>query len=123
MNQKKILVIDDEQDIRDNISRILKQLGYTVQTADTIRNAIKILVETPDFDLITCDVMIPAAGGFDLVEQIKSDPLYTNIPILMITGMDSEILQNTRHAANDVLPKPFTTKDLTGKVQTLLKQI
>ena len=122
MNPKKILVIDDEQDIRDNISRILKQLGHTVQTADSIRNAIKILVENTDFDLITCDIMIPAAGGFELIDQIKSDPLYSNIPILMISGVDSEVLQYTQHAANDVLSKPFTTKDLTAKVQALLKQ-
>lgn len=121
MNQKRILVIDDEQDIRDNISRILRQLGYTVQTADSIRNAIKMLVENPGFDLITCDVMIPQAGGFELIDQIKADPQYSGIPVLMITGMDSEILQTTQHAANDVLPKPFTTKDLTAKVQSLLK--
>lgn len=120
MIQKKILVIDDEQDIRDNINRILTGAGYFVQTADNLRNAIKILVEQPNFNLITCDIMIPAAGGFELIEEIKSDPKYTDIPILMITGMDTEVLQSTTHAADDVLLKPFSAEDLLNKVKAFM---
>ena len=120
MIQKKILVIDDERDIRDNIQRILTAAGYFVQTADTLRNAIKILVEQPGFDLITCDVMVPAAGGFELIEEIKSDKKYAHIPVLMITGMDIDVLQATQHAADAVLTKPFTAAELQNKVKSLL---
>lgn len=121
MIQQKILVIDDEQDIRDNISRILSNAGYFVQTADNIRNAIKILVEDPTFHLITCDIMIPAAGGFELIDEIKADPAYSHIPILMITAIDPEILHTTAHSADDVLPKPFTAEELRNKVKALIQ--
>ncbi len=120
MIQKKILVIDDEQDIRDNIKRILTGEGYFVQTADNLRNAIKILVEQPGFDLITCDIMIPQAGGFELIDQIKADPAYTHIPILMITGMDTQVLKATRHSADAVLPKPFTANELLEQVKAFM---
>ena len=120
MIQKKVLVIDDEVDIRENIKRILTGAGYFVQTAENLRNAIKILVEQPGFDLITCDIMIPAAGGFELIDEIKSDKKYAHIPILMITGMDVEILHATTHSADAVLMKPFTANDLLNKVKTFM---
>lgn len=120
MIQKKILVIDDEQDIRDNINRILTGAGYFVQTADNLRNAVKVLVDQPKFDLITCDIMIPAAGGFELIDQIKADKKYAHIPILMITGMDVEILGATTHSADAVLMKPFTAAELLNKVKTFV---
>jgi CheY-like chemotaxis protein len=120
MIQKKILVIDDELDIRENIKRILTGAGYFVQTADNLRNAIKILVEQPSFDLITCDIMIPAAGGFELIDEIKSDKKYEHIPILMITGMDIDVLQATTHSADAVLMKPFSATELMNKVKTFM---
>lgn len=120
MIQKKILVIDDEQDIRDSIQRILTGAGYFVQTADNLRTAIKILVDQPEFDLITCDIMIPAAGGFELIDEIKADKKYAHIPILMVTGMDVAVLSATTHSADAVLMKPFTATDLLSKVKTFL---
>jgi adenylate cyclase len=121
MIQKKILVIDDEQDIRDSIKRILTAAGYFVLTTGNLRNAVKMLAEDATFDLITCDIMIPEMGGFELIDEIKADPEYTHIPVLMVTGMDVGILKMTTHLADDVLPKPFTSEQLLLKVKTLLE--
>ncbi len=119
--KKKILVIDDETVIRDSIKKILEREGYTVETVANIRDAVDKVAFT-DYDLITCDVMIPALGGFELIDQIKADPTKKNIPILMITGVDKDILDMTRHEADEVITKPFESKELIEKVKRLLTE-
>lgn len=119
MIQKKILVIDDEADIRHSIQRILMKQGYMVQTAASIRDAVSMLVDTK-YDLITCDIMIPQAGGFELIDEIKSDDAYANVPLIMITAMDKHVLDTTKHRADVVLPKPFKSKELVAQVKELL---
>ena len=119
--KKKILVIDDERVIRDSIQKILERENYTVETVANIRDAVD-KVAFSDYDLITCDVMIPALGGFELIDQIKADPNKKNIPILMITGVDKDILAMTRHEADEVITKPFESKELIEKVNKLLAE-
>ena len=118
--KKRILVIDDEQVIRESLQNAFHKEGYDTESVSTIRQAVD-KVAAHDYDLITCDVMIPALGGLELVEQIKADPDKRHIPILIITGMDKEILEMTRHEGDAVMTKPFETKQVLEKVKQLLQ--
>ncbi|MBC8110091.1 MAG: response regulator, partial [Verrucomicrobia bacterium] len=114
-----ILIVDDEAFIREKVQKILEKEGYHAESASDIRTAIDKVAQN-DYDLILCDVMIPAIGGLELIEQIKSDPTKKHIPIIMVTGMERDILQMTRHEADDVLTKPFKSEDLLAKVKRFL---
>ena len=119
MTTQRILVIDDEAFIRDHVQNTLTKAGYQVETAPNIRTAVDKVAQN-DYNLILCDVMIPALGGFELIDQIKSDPAKKHIPVIMVTGVDREILQSTHHEADAVITKPFTTSQLLAKVREFL---
>jgi CheY-like chemotaxis protein len=119
MHSSKILVIDDDPFIRESVQKTLTKEGFEVETVASIRSAVD-TVAKQHFQLILCDVMIPSVGGFELIEQIKADPSRKNIPILLVTGMDKEILHMTHHEADGVLTKPFNSEELVRKVKEML---
>ncbi len=107
----KVLIIDDEPFIVSSIKKILESEGFTTVTASDKKTALK-LVFTENPDLVITDIMLPFSGGFDIIEEIKSHPQKKNIPVIVVTGMDENILLATRNPANDILTKPFTAKQL-----------
>lgn len=111
-----VLVIDDEKDIRDNISSILTKKGYTPTTVGNIFDARK-LIHSSKWDIIISDIMIPHIGGFDLVDLVKAVSPQT--PVVIVTGMEKNILNATRTNADMVLTKPFTSKQLTDAIDKL----
>lgn len=109
----KVLVIDDEKDIRDNISLILSKKGYNPTTTDNVEDAEK-LIRGEKWNLIISDIMIPHLGGFELIELIKE--ISPKTPVIVITGMDNDILKSTLTEADIILRKPFTSKQLLDSV-------
>lgn len=114
-----VLVIDDEKDMRENISSILKKNGYKPVTIDNVKDA-EDLIRTKKWDLIISDIMIPHLGGFELVDLIKE--VSPKTPVLVITGMDKDILGVTLTGADTVLTKPFTSEQLSDAVGKLTRQ-
>jgi DNA-binding response OmpR family regulator len=107
----KVLIIDDEPFIVSSIKKILEKEGFTTVTASDKKTALGLVFsESPD--LVITDIMLPFSGGFDIIEEIKSHPQKKNIPIIVVTGMDENVLLATRNLANDILTKPFTAKQL-----------
>ncbi|MEO5572834.1 MAG: response regulator [Bacteroidia bacterium] len=115
-----VLVIDDEKDIRENISSILKKQGYVAVTADNVGEASN-LIRTKKWDIIISDIMIPHLGGFELVDLIKE--VSPKTPVIVITGMDKDILGSTLTDADTVLTKPFTSKQLVDALEKLTKNL
>jgi len=113
-----VLVIDDEKDIRDNISTILKKKGYDPVATDNVREA-ENLIRTKKWDIIISDIMIPHLGGFELVDLIKE--VAPKTPVIVVTGMDKDILGTTLTDADAVLTKPFTAKQLTETIVKIMK--
>jgi DNA-binding response OmpR family regulator len=111
----KILLIDDEKDILEMVSKALKRNGYEVTAVASIPEAAK-QIRYHQWDLIISDVMIPYEGGFELVESIKAS---SNTPVIMITGMSEDILNATINKADAILHKPFSSADLIKKVKEL----
>src|SRR5262245_56415562 len=113
--KNSILVIDDEKVIRDSVSKTLADAGYTVESAGTLLDAVE-KIQLNRYDLIICDVMIPHIGGLELVDKIKSDPRFSSTPIIIMTGMDRDILGATVVSADAVITKPFESKELLAQV-------
>lgn len=121
---KKILVVDDEDDIRLLFSRILADKGYTVVTASRGLEAIsKVQSDTPD--MIILDAMLPEVHGFDICKRIKNSSKYGHIPVLMISAIYrgwryARDLKNS-YGVDEFIEKPFKINDLLEKVEQLLK--
>ena len=113
-----ILVIDDELEIRELISGILTAEGYHVTTCGTVEDAENCILKS-DWDLVISDVMIPHIGGFEIVELVKARKA---IPVILLTGLDEEILKSTLTDADLVLTKPIGRKQLIESVQSMFEQ-
>jgi DNA-binding response OmpR family regulator len=114
----KILVIDDEKDILEMVSKALKRDGYEVTTVWNIPDAAK-QIRYNKWDLIVSDVMIPYEGGFELVDSVKAT---SDTPVILITGMSEDVLNATVNKADVILHKPFTAKRLVEEVNKLVKK-
>lgn len=121
MSQKTILVIDDEDNISNAIAKALKKEGFGVITASNYKTAINI-IDNSILDLIISDVMMPYTGGFDIVEYVKENPKLKHLPVILVTGMDKDILYSSSIQANAILQKPFDISQLMALVKSNLKQ-
>jgi DNA-binding response OmpR family regulator len=120
MEEKKILVIEDEPFIRKSIVSFLELEHYSVVSASTVRKAID-YINMNRFDLVITDIMLPYSGGFEIVEYLKSDPLRAITPVVILTGMDRDILKATKSRADYCLNKPFSPKELIDTVKKIFE--
>ena len=130
MDNVKILIADDDQDIRDSLQAILETRKYTVITAaDRDEGMEKIKTEKPD--LLILDVMMKTwQDGFAMSRELKKDPQFKNIPILMLTGIKKETGIGFDDAAGDptwcpvegFLNKPVEPRILLEEVEKLLSE-
>ena len=116
MKTNRILIIDDEEFILESVSKILKAAGFETITASSLEEASKI-IQNKNLDLIICDVMLQHIGGFELVDRIKDDPLKKHIPIILMTGMENDILSMTISNADAVIKKPFNSQQIIDEVK------
>jgi CheY-like chemotaxis protein len=122
MKSKTILVVDDEDMIVSIISKSLIREGYNIVTASNHKTALHLIKEA-NIDLVVSDVMMPYAGGFDLVENMKDDPATRNIPIILVTGMDKDILNASVVQAHAIISKPFDLQELLATVKSELEKV
>lgn len=119
----KILVIDDDQSIRETLQDMLEMQGYQIVTAPEGKTGvIKALHETPD--LIICDVMMPELDGFGVLSSVRASQSISNTPFLFLTGQSDhhDIREGMNLGADDYLMKPFAHQDLINSVETRLKR-
>ncbi len=117
----KILIAEDEPDIRDLIAFTLRFAGYEVVTASNGEEAVDLaLKEIPD--LIMMDVRMPRLTGYEACKQIKADPAVQHIPVIFLSakGQESEIQAGLEAGAEDYLLKPFAPDQLTHRLRELL---
>lgn len=122
LNEKnKILIVEDEQDIRDLLIFNLQKEGFKVESADNGDSALS-LIRKNNFDLVLLDLMLPGIGGFDLTRILKNDKKTSEIPILMLTakGEESDIVKGLELGADDYMTKPFSIKVLLARINKIL---
>ena len=120
-DQKTILIVDDEQPIRDILVYNLKKEGYnTIEASDGI-TALNIALEKYP-DLILLDIMLPKMDGLSVCKRIKNS---YNVPILMLTAKDSEIdkILGLELGADDYITKPFSVRELVARVKANLRKV
>lgn len=118
---KKILIADDEQNIVISLEFLMKREGFTVCIAADGQEAIdKVRSETPD--LVLLDIMMPRKNGYEVCQEIRSDPQLQGTRILMLTakGREMEVTKGLAMGADAYMTKPFSTRELVTKVKSLL---
>lgn len=115
-----ILIIDDNEDNIKLASKILKKEGYSVLSAFSVIDGLKILKENT-ISLVLMDIMMPVIDGISGVKIMKKDNDLKCIPILMLTAISekSNVINAINAGADDYLTKPYNIKDLTTKVKNL----
>ncbi|HIX60651.1 MAG TPA: response regulator [Candidatus Halomonas stercoripullorum] len=119
----KVLVVDDEPNIVLSLEFLMQQAGFEVETAEDGVTALA-KVEAAPPDLILLDISLPGISGFDVLEQLRQEPLYARLPIIMLTAHGREVEKEKGLAlgADDYVTKPFSTQALVEKVQALLAE-
>ncbi len=118
---KKILVADDEQNIVISLEFLLRRVGFEVVIAHDGAEALeRIRAERPD--LVILDVMMPKRTGFEVCQELRQDPAFRDLRIMMLTakGRDTEVSKGMALGADHYMTKPFATKDLIARVKGLL---
>ena len=121
MTKKKILIVDDEQDIIEVLKLRLQSVGFDVIAAMDGEEALKKVKEGHP-DLILLDVMMPPPNGFQVCRMLKDDPEYKQIPIILLTAKttESDKFWGTESGADAYITKPYNAADLIDKMRTLL---
>jgi DNA-binding NtrC family response regulator len=115
-----VLVVDDEVILCQSVDKILKRKGHRVDAVTTVADALKTLDAGARYDLIIADLMMPQAGGMELLSAVQGS--WPELPVLIITGFSSiaSAVETTKLGAAGYLPKPFTPEELEKAVATVL---
>ncbi|MFH1438247.1 MAG: response regulator [Pseudomonadota bacterium] len=120
----RILVVDDEEDILNLISKVLTENNYEVMTTQHGREALAI-VKKENVDLIILDAMLPEIHGFDICKKLKASSKYGHIPVLMISAIYRgwRFAQDLKesYGVDAFIEKPFKIQELLGNVETMLQ--
>ena len=119
----KILVIEDEPDIRRNLEYNISREGYKVLTAGCLSEAEEI-VNSTSLSLILLDLMLPDGSGLDLCKKFKSNSKTESIPIIILTAKDDEVdkVVGFELGADDYVTKPFSVRELILRIKAILKR-
>lgn len=117
----RILLVEDEENIRNVVKLNLELEGYEVVETDNGKAAVHIFQEQ-HFDLLILDVMLPEMNGFEICEQVRLSN--TTVPIIFLTAKDTpqDRVAGLKKGADDYLTKPFNLEELLLRVQNLLKR-
>ncbi len=115
-----ILVVDDDDRLRDLLKRYLAREGHDVTTAKDAASARRFL-QTMAFDLIVLDVMMPGEDGLSLLKGVRNE---IDTPVILLTarGQPAERIEGLKLGADDYLPKPFEPEELTLRIGSILKR-
>ena len=121
-SMKKILIVDDEQDIVESLKFVLETADFTCYCAYNGEDGLRLAKELVP-DLIILDVMMPKINGFKISRLLKYDAKYKNIPILMVTArtQEEDKLIGEETGADEYITKPFELDEVVKKVEQYLK--
>ena len=117
----KILIVEDEIDIREGISEYLSEVGYDVMVAEDGQEGID-LFKLNEFDLVLLDIMLPKINGFGVLSQIRE---ISDVPVMMLTAMTDDYSQimSFNEKADDYITKPFSVVVLHKRIEALQRRI
>lgn len=122
MNEYRILVVDDEDDLCEILKFNLEMEGYKVDTANSAEEALKL--NLTQYNLLLLDVMMGEISGFKMARMLKADKDTANIPIIFITAKDTEndTITGFNLGADDYISKPFSLREVIMRVKAVLRR-
>src|SRR5215212_4188512 len=120
MKSARVLVVDDDQDIRELVGHLLRRAGHDVVEAENGRAGLRALHASPP-DLVLLDVSMPELDGWQTLERIRD---LSDVPVLMLTARGDELerVRGLQAGADDYVVKPFGRQELLARVQALLRR-
>lgn len=120
MQQGRLLLVDDDPDMRAMVSAYLQREGFAVEEAATAATA-RQFFENPSFDLVLLDVRLPDADGLDLLRDLRS---HGRTPVIMLTGKDTSVdrILGLELGADDYIGKPFELGELRARIRSVLRR-
>lgn len=120
METKKILVVDDEQDLCEILLYNLKSAGYQAEAAYSGEMAME--KDPSQYNLLLLDIMMPGMSGFELAEKLKANEKTASIPIIFLTAKDTEddTLKGFGLGADDYVTKPYSVREVVARVKAVL---
>ena len=118
---KRILIVDDEEDLCEILQYNLSNEGYQTEIAHSAEEALK--RSLAEFDLVLLDVMMGPMSGFKFADKLRKE-LKNEVPVIFLTAKDTEndILTGFSLGADDYISKPFSVNELTARVKAVLKR-
>lgn len=122
MNDYRILVVDDEEDLCEILKFNLENEGYEVDTANSAEEALK--MDISSYNLLLLDVMMGEISGFKMANILKKDKKTANVPIIFITAKDTEndTVTGFNLGADDYISKPFSLREVIARVKAVLRR-
>ena len=119
---KRILVVDDEQDLCEILSFNLETEGYYVDAANSAEEALE--MDVPSYHLLLLDVMMGGMSGFQMAKKLKENPVTANIPIIFLTARDTEndTVTGFNLGADDYISKPFSIREVMVRIRAVLRR-
>jgi len=123
MENKKILIVDDEPDIVTLVSYNLKKEGFAVESVSDGGEALDI-IKKRDFDLVILDLMLPGLHGMEICRILRSNAKTAHLPIIMLTarGEEADRIKGLETGADDYLTKPFSPRELIARIKAVLRR-
>jgi DNA-binding response OmpR family regulator len=118
--EKKVLVVDDEFEIRDLLSRFLTEEGYEIILASNGEEALE-LVERENPQVILLDIMMPGIDGVETCKRLKENEKTRFIPVIMATALWDTYSEAIGAGAEDFVTKPFNLTELSHRVKSILR--
>ena len=117
---RRVLVVDDDDDIRLLLAELLRGADYTVDTAQDGRAALRVFHENP-CDLVILDLSMPELDGFETLERLRD---LSDVPVILLTARSGEIdkVRGFRAGADDYVVKPFGRQELIARIEALLRR-
>ena len=119
--ETNILIIDDDPDLLILLNKMLARIGATAYTAETGQEGIAML-KSQHFDMLILDLMLPDADGYEILQDLRRNPEFDNLPILILSARadPDAITKGLEMGADGYLTKPYLPNTLTSRVRNLL---
>ncbi len=122
-SKPRVLVVEDEGDIRDLIRFHLEKEGFVVETANTGDRGLDLALSR-SYDVALLDLMLPGMDGYEICRRIRREPKTAGLPVLMVTsrGQEKDVVDGLNIGADDYITKPFSLKELSARVRTAVRR-
>ena len=120
---KKILIVEDEDAIREVVALNLRNAGYDVTEAASAEQALAVFGPASGFDVALLDIMLPGMNGFSLCESIRRDSASIGIIMLSAKTLEEDKIRGLSIGADDYMTKPFSVSELLARVGALVRRV